>query len=218
MSGDPELALALAYAPSAVRPALEALWALDAQFGHVVRSTTEPMIGEIRLTWWHDALLALGNGPAPDEPLLQRVKACLGEADLPALAGMAEGWSELLEAMPLGDQALESHAERRGGALFRQAAILLGGEAHDVSAAGRGWALVDFAFRCSDRATAARALAMARAALEPAMALRWPKAARPLGILAHIALRDAKAGCEVPRRQGSPARQLRAIRHLLTGR
>ena len=214
---DPEVALAMAYAPAGARPALAALWALDAQFGHVVRSTSEPLIGEMRLTWWHDSILALETAPAPDEPLLQRVQAVLGGADLTALAGMAEGWIELLGAMPLEDAVLDNYAARRGGALFGQAARLLGA-GDDVAGAGAGWALVDFAFRCSDRDTAARAIGLARARLAPALARRWSGPARPLGILAHLAWRDARAGLDLPRRQGSPGRMLRAIRHRITGR
>jgi len=214
---DPEVALAMAYAPVSARPALAALWALDGQFAHIVRSTSEPLIGEMRLTWWHDSLLALETAPAPDEPLLQRVQAVLGGADLAALAGMAEGWIELLGAMPLENDALDIYAARRGGALFGQAARMLGA-GDDVAGAGAGWALVDFAFRCSDRDTAARAIGLAQARMAPAMGRRWSGPARPLGILAHLALRDARAGLERPRRQGAPGRMLRAMRHRITGR
>jgi len=214
---DPEIAMALAYAPAKARPVLEALWALDAQFGHVVRGTTEPLIGEMRLTWWQDAIVALAHGPAPDEPLLQRLKAALPDGALGAIAEMAQGWIELLAPLPLETPALDRYAALRGGILFRQCGLVLGTQ-EDVGEAGAGWALVDFAFRCSDRATAERAVALAIARLEPALARRWSPAARPLGIIAHLALRDARAGIAVPPRRGSPGRMLRAIRHRLTGR
>src|SRR3546814_7046937 len=53
---DPELALAICYAPRKARAALAALFALDATLADVLRTTTEPMLGQMRLTWWHDAL------------------------------------------------------------------------------------------------------------------------------------------------------------------
>ncbi|MBB5687265.1 squalene/phytoene synthase family protein [Sphingobium boeckii] len=218
---DPEIQLALAYVPASKRSAMAAMWALDAQFAGIVRSTTEPLIGEMRLTWWHDAVTALGTGGAPDEPLLQRLSAVLGgtSADFEALAGMADGWSAVLEPLPLDDLTLRHFAAGRGGALFRQLGVLLDDRPFEaLTTAGEGWALVDFAFRCSNRETAERAVAMAWSELESSLAHRWPKPLRPLGMLAALALRDARGGLDTPRRQGAPARLLRMMRHNLTGR
>ena len=53
---DPERTLAVAYAPADKRPALTALFALDERFGAVVSSTSEPMIGLMRLAWWRERL------------------------------------------------------------------------------------------------------------------------------------------------------------------
>src|SRR3546814_17336884 len=64
---DPELALAICYAPRKARAALAALFALDATLADVLRTTTEPMLGQMRLTWWHDALTRLEAAPPPDD-------------------------------------------------------------------------------------------------------------------------------------------------------
>ena len=216
MSGapaDPERALALAYAPAAARDALGALFRLDERLGDIVRTTSEPMLGQMRLTWWHDALAA--EESPRGEPLLDELRG-IGELDRARLARLAEGWEELLQPLPLSESVIEAFAHDRGGALFESAARLLGAGAAEVEQAGEGWALVDLAFNISDRETAERALAIARERLSPRR--RWSRALRPLGLLALLAERDARAGLGRPRRQGSPGRVTRALWHGVTGR
>lgn len=217
MSGppaDPERALALAYAPAAAREALGMLFRLDERLGDVVRTTSEPMLGQMRLTWWHEALSAPETAPR-GEPLLDELRR-IAPSDRATLARLVEGWEELLEPLPLDEGALEAFARSRGGGLFACAARLLRADAGGLERAGEGWALVDLAFNISDRETAERALAIARERL--AARRRWPKALRPLGLLAALAARDARAGLGKPRRQGSPGRVARALWHGVTGR
>ncbi len=50
IEGDPRLAeraLALGYTPARIRPALDALFLLDRRLGDIIRSTREPMVGQI---------------------------------------------------------------------------------------------------------------------------------------------------------------------------
>lgn len=221
LSIDPEIALSMAYAPADKRSALETIWMLDAQLGGIVRSTSEPMIGAMRLTWWRDAIEGLANAPAPAEPLLQRLQAELigGGQGVGQLPDIAEGWIVLLDPLPLSHEALGDYAEQRGGVLFSQISRRLGAQdTPGIAQAGAGWALVDFAFHCRDRVTAGQALSLARPMLEQALDKAWPRAARPLGMLAHLALRDARAGLDASRRTGSPGRLLSMLRHRLTGR
>jgi hypothetical protein len=63
------------YAPEPVRPALFALHGIDLEMASVVVGTTEPMIGEIRLAWWREALQGLDEGRVPAQPLLALVAA-----------------------------------------------------------------------------------------------------------------------------------------------
>lgn len=213
---DPELNLALIHSPAPCRADLRLLFTLDARLADILRTTREPLIGEMRLVWWRDALSGLGDGDAPAEPLLRELAAG-GLAPGP-LAAMAEGWAELLAPFPMGDDALAAFAAGRGGALFRAAGRRLGaGDFAGLDAAGRGWALTDFAFHCSDAQTGRRALALASPLLEAAFAMPWPKPVRPLGMIATLARRDARAG-RPPARAGSPGRQVAMLRHRLTGR
>jgi phytoene synthase len=217
---DPEQALALIHAPVDVRAELETLWLLDARLGDIVRATREPLIGEMRLTWWRDALSGLSSRAPPAEPLLCDI-ALLAEReglDVNLLAAVAEGWIEVLAPFPLPDETLLAFAASRGGSLFRAAGRILGADQPDMlEAAGRGWSLTDFAFHCSDPDTVRRALWLAVSAFENAFARRWSKSARPLGMIATLAFRDARAGGP-PARRGSPARQFTMLRHRLTGR
>jgi phytoene synthase len=112
--------------------------------------------------------------------------------------------------LPLEPDALLHFAEARGGTLFAAAARLLGGEELVAAQGGRLWSLVDLAFRISDRSTAELALKLA-----PAAPRRLP---RSLAMLAALASRDRAAGLNRRRRQGSPARVLRAMVAGLTGR
>ncbi len=202
---DPEVALALSYAPDEVRDRLAILWAFDARLADIVRTTTEPLIGRMRLTWWHNAVT--GDAPPAGEPLVAAVTA----ADLPreALVKMIDGWEALLD----GDDptTLAAYAEGRGGGLFAAAAAVL--EAGASRRSGEGWALVDLARHHSQPEVAARALLLARQRLAEAPS-RWDRPARPLGALVKLARRDLN-GVE---RQGSPRRVLAAGWLALTGR
>lgn len=203
---DPEVKLAIAYTPAAARPALTALWALDARLAAILRTTTDAMIGQMRLTWWHDAL---GKpGAIAGEPVL----AGLAAAQVaPAHAQrIVEGWEALLDGDD--DLAFSQFAAGRGGGLFAAAATTLGTD-EPVEAAGQGWALADLARHHSRPDLARRALALAtdRLAVAP---VRWTRAARPLGMLAKLARRDL-AGSE---RQGSPRRLVALAALALTGR
>lgn len=202
---DPERALSLAYAPAAVRAALALLWRLDEQLGMIVARTDNPAVGQMRLTWWHDAL-RMARTVRPVDPLLVAL-ADERRIDLDALLPLIDGWEELLEPLPLSDEALMRYAETRGGALFAAAAHLLG--PCEPADAGRLWALVDLAFRVSDRTTAERALALA-----PRVTGSLP---RPLRVLTALAERDRRRGLDRPRRQASPARLLRALAAGVTG-
>lgn len=213
---DPERALSIAYAPAESRAALMALWTLDERLGQIVRTTSEPLIGRMRLTWWHEAIAALRERPPPAEPLLTTIADEIAMPEI--LLPLIDGWEVLLDPLPLSAEQLGDYAAGRGAGLFDAATAVLGRQSGDaVCSAGKGWALVDLAFHISDRATATAAIDEARRAFERAPR-RWPNALRSIGMLARLAERDARAGLDAPRRPGSPSRLLRALGHRLTGR
>jgi phytoene synthase len=197
----------LTYAPVPRRAALAAVFALDDTLAAVLRTTREPMVGQMRLTWWHDALTRLDSAPPPAEPVLvglARDVLPLGVTGT-ALAGIVEGWEELLAPDPLPDDTLMAFARLRGGGLF-----VAGGVASrdPLAVAGAGWALTDLARHSRDPVLAARACALAAPLLAKAVAVRWSRANRAYGALAHLArLHDASP----------PRRIARALWHRLTG-
>lgn len=214
---DPERALALAYAPRGARAVLTALFALDTQFAATLRQASDPMVARLRLTWWREALARLDHAPPPGAPLL----AALARDVLPmgvrgaAMSAMAEGWDALLVPDPVGADDLAAYASGRG-ALFVMAGTVLGVADGRLATAGAGWALVDLALHMRDRATAAVARSLAAPLLEEALAVRWPRALRPLGVLAVLAARDLDR--EAPEPRAAPPRVLRMLRHRITGR
>jgi len=180
---DPDRRLALNYVPRAVRARVEAVWMLDEALGRVVQSTTQPMIGQMRLTWWHDRLCALDRGEVAPTPLLRAcVRAGVGGA---LLAQLVEGWEALLDPLPLSDAIIAEHAGR-GRVLFAATAALVGGACNDR--AGEGWAAMDLARHCSDRDTAVRARAFAR---ERLTGCPLPQA-KALRVLTRLALGDCR--------------------------
>ncbi|MCU0891974.1 MAG: squalene/phytoene synthase family protein [Sandarakinorhabdus sp.] len=125
---DRERWLACLYAAAPARPGLVALFALDAELAHVVATTTEPLLGEIRLAWWRDRLIELDTQPAPAQPLLQALQARV----LPRLSGaelatLEDGW-----LARLGGTAGEGAAQ-----LFGLAARLLGGDPEEGTYLGQ---------------------------------------------------------------------------------
>ncbi len=216
MDLDPERRLALIHVPAPRRGALEALWRLDVALGSVLATGTEPMISQIRLAWWREALEKLDRERPPAEPVLEALAREVVPAGVAGaeLAAMEEGWAVLNATEPLGPEELRHYAEARGGRLFALSARLLGAEAPGVEAAGASWALIDLARR-SGNAEEARAAVAAAGSARPDE--RWPPPLRPLGMLAALARRDAARGLPLEA-QGSPARMLRMLRHRLTGR
>jgi 15-cis-phytoene synthase len=171
--------IALAYAPSRCRVALAALWNYDVALSRVVASTTEPMIGQMRLTWWYEQMTGLDADEVAAEPVIAALHDVVQGHDVTGamLAALIEGWELLLEPLPLEDDILREYATKRGDRLFDLAARILGSAVGD--GLGAGWAMIDFAAHCSDRTTCERALG-----LFVPTPIKGPK---PLRILAQIA-------------------------------
>ena len=207
---DPDRTLALAYVPAAARPAVEALWRLDASFAAILATGTQQMISQLRLAWWREALERLDNAPPPAEPVLQALAAhVLPVVSGAELAAMEEGWLLLLADEALGADELARYAALRGGLLFRYSARLLGETGFPVREAGEVWALADLA-RHSRRADESKL-----PAAESKM--KWPKKLRPLGMLAILARRDLEQVGKKAERQGSPGRVWCMIRPRISG-
>lgn len=211
-----ERALVLGYAPADARDGLAALLALDARLGAILRTTREPLVGQMRLTWWYEALEALDHAPAPAEPVLATLsQKVVAQVPGTMLARQIEGWEALLDT-PLTIGALEAHARARGGGLFAAAATLLATPPNDtIVRSGEGWVLADLARHLSDPALATAAHAAALERLSGALDQRWPARVRALGALAWLARLDLT---HPTRPAGHPTRAARLLWHRLSGR
>lgn len=210
---DPGRALALSYAPAQARAGLMALLALDDRLAGIVRTTREPLVGQMRLTWWFEALERLDREPPPAEPVLR----ALATDVLPhgvsgaSLAGMIDGWEAILSDDPLDDANLVEFAERRGAALFEAMAAVSEARDEQVWLAGEGWALADLSRNLSRPEETARARAMALERLRGATSARWSRAGRGIGALALLARSELEG-------RGASFRVGRLLLHRFTGR
>ena len=210
MDLDPDRRLALAYVPAAVRPAVAALWRLDVAFAAILATGTQPLISQLRLAWWREALERLDSAPPPAEPVLQALAAqVLSKVTGAELAAMEEGWLMLLSDEALTAGELARYGAKRGGLLFAYTARLLGDSDFPVARAGEAWALADLV-RHSRRVDEIKTPV-------PEPKTKWPRRLRPLGMLAMLARRDLKNIGQDPEKPGSPARMLRMIAHRISG-
>jgi phytoene synthase len=195
------------------------LFLVDAAMGDVVRTTTEPMLGAIRLAWWRERLEELDGGvPVPSEPRLQAAEhellpRAIGGRDLAALEG---GWLRLFDPFPWTTETSEA-IWFRGNLLFALGARVLGAGDDRIASAGGLWALVDAARHVSDAPSRAMLVEQARTFARGVGAVRFPAALRPLSMLATLAIRDARRG-EPFEREGIPGRAAALLRHRLIGR
>jgi 15-cis-phytoene synthase len=209
--------LVLAYVPVHKRRALAALFSLDDTLAAIPRSTTEPVLGQMRLLWWREALVRLDVEAPAAEPVLQ----ALAVEALPlgitgsALSRMVDGWEVLIEASQLGEAALIVFGEGRGR-LFDLAGVALGAVGSDpLHLAGPGWALADLGQHLRDQHETELAMEIAKSRLDAAMRVRWSRNARALGALTHLARMEIDPNWA---RSSAFSKTGRLLWHRLTGR
>lgn len=133
--GDPDRYFASLFAPAEKRPLLFALYAFDRELARVVEVAREPMMAEIRLQWWREAVQDAKRGQSPVHP------AALGLAEIFARANLLVGpFEQLIDAyasdVDFADcGALETRAESTFAAVMQIAASLLGASEHTDSLA-----------------------------------------------------------------------------------
>ena len=195
--------------PADVRPAIEALFLIDAAMGDVVARSTQPTLGAVKLAWWRERLEALDEGKVPAEP---RLKAAF-EQLLPRgisgaeLAMLEDGWTTLLE-----EEVDPARVSDRGAKLFELAARLLGKPDERLREAGALWALVSVG-----RRGVPQLLEFARGAAKHLTGQRFPRQLRPLTALTRLAQRDLKSGPPFEA-EGIPPRHAAMLRHRWFGR
>ena len=123
-----------------------ALYAFDYELWRVRRAATSPLMAEIRLEWWREALdEVFAGGPVRAHPTARALAAAVGRRRLARapLDSMVDGAIDVLEFAELDEAASERWAGAVEGALAALTAQMLdpASPAGAAGSAGRAWGL-----------------------------------------------------------------------------
>lgn len=149
--GDPDRWLASRFiADPHARADVVALYALNIELARIAEAVREPLMGEIRLTWWREAIEALfDGGPPRRHPVVEALALAIPRRNLarePFEAMIDARFADLAHA-PFADlDAIEAYLDGAAGALMTLAGAVLGaGSAPAVEPAARAWGLAGLA-------------------------------------------------------------------------
>ena len=128
--GDPDRFLAAMAAPGAARARLFPLYAFNLEVARAPWVTQEPLIAEMRLQWWRDALAEIAAGAPPrahevTRPLAEVLRTARIPVQLLDALVAARRWDIAGEPFP-DAAALAAHLDATGGGLMWAAALALG--------------------------------------------------------------------------------------------
>ena len=192
--------------PVELRPAFDALFAIDDALADVVASSTEPALGAIRLAWWREALQRLDSAPPPAEPRLQAAARELLESGISGeeLSGLEDGWAALLDQQADGDRIAD-----RGAQLFSISGRLLGAADSKLDDAGQLFSFADLARR--------GLMAFPQEiGVTSLLGHRFQRRLRPLTAFARLAARDWRQRPAIEP-EATPARAAALLSHRLFG-
>lgn len=127
-ASEPERYLSALLAPAPARPDLIALAAFSGEVARVSRIVKEPMMGEVRLQWWRDALEAGAAGSVTGSPVADAVCQAVARHGLPEemLFSILEAREqELWPGFPAAGRELERYLDHTEGAQMRLVARVL---------------------------------------------------------------------------------------------
>ncbi|WP_203292163.1 squalene/phytoene synthase family protein [Maricaulis parjimensis] len=159
---DPDRRLAALFATPEVRDRLFALYAFNHELGKIAEATSESMIGEMKLTWWRDAVSDL----YADSPKVRRHAVTEGLAPLTDIIpeaefqGLIEARFDDISARPFAtlDDVID-YVDATASRLARLAVRIAGADmsADHLNAAGRAWGLTGLLRAFPHRARIGRA-------------------------------------------------------------
>jgi len=155
--------------------------------------TSEPMLGQMRLAWWRDALAK----PVAERPRGDLVLDGIGlhwAGRENALAAMVDGWEVLLSAERLGPGEAEAFGTARGAFFAALAPDSSPTVAQRLAAVGSRWALADAAAAVSDEKERAALVAAGLAKGQGGTATRLPRGFRGVAVLGALAMRALQRG------------------------
>lgn len=198
--------VALGYARPADRAGWATLFRLDHQLGTLTAQAREPMLAQLRLAWWRDALGGTATGETAREPLLADIGRYLAGMEAP-LAGLASAWECLLGDAPLPEAAMLEYLDLRSSAFAAMADQLGHSEISRMALdAARWWVAGDSWSRLSDDQEGAMIVSLANALPKPQPI---PRALRPLAVLGGLGFRAIRLHQPVFDGRGSALAALR---------
>jgi phytoene synthase len=137
-ASDTDRFVASLFAPADRRPHLFALYAFNLEIARISEVVREPLPGEIRLQWWHDALTGVADKEFIGHPVASALVDTLDRCRL-----SAQPLLELIDARrfdlyqePMTSLAdLETYVRRTSSALFAIAARVLAWDERELAAA-----------------------------------------------------------------------------------
>ncbi len=136
------------FAPADRRESLLALYAFNAEVARIREAVREPILGQVRLQWWHEALDSIYAGSPPAHEVAEALAGAVSAHRLTRalLERILDAREFDMGSSPPDDlAALVSYAEATSGALNLLALEILdpGGEAKTAAChIGIAWALV----------------------------------------------------------------------------
>lgn len=128
--GDPDRFAATMAAPVAMRRVLFPLYAFNLEIARAPWMSAEPLIAEMRLQWWHDALdeIAAG-GPVRRHEVATPLAQVIDAAGAALLTGCVTARRREAQRLPMADAGdLRDYVADTGGTLMWVAARALGGD------------------------------------------------------------------------------------------
>lgn len=174
--------LASRFAPAPIRSGLAALLAFNDEIARTSERVSEPMLGEIRLQWWREALEEISaGGPVRAHDVAQALASEIEPAKFaaarPHLDALIDARARDLDPEPFADiPALETYAAGTAGPVVAAGLAVIGAPAEDALAetCGRAWGLTGLLRAFAARAAAGRLVlpveSCAAAGLRPAEA------------------------------------------------
>lgn len=171
-------------------------------------------LGAIRLAWWRERLVELGQGASsPAEPRLEALAHELLPRGIAGseLSALEDCWLLLFSPFPWGE-AVADALRKRGEILFGIGARLLGRSAAEGEPFGAVWSLVDGIRHCTDGQSRDFLIDRAKLAIADLPRRRIPGELRPLTMIAAFAAYDV-----LHDGRGGWRRIVSALRHSMFG-
>jgi phytoene synthase len=120
--------LSTLFAPAPARPALQAVYAFNAEIARVRELVSDPLPGEMRYQWWRDVLSGRGRGEVLAHPVAAALLDAIGRYRLPtsAFENLIEARTFDLYDDPMSSVVdLEGYCGETSSALIRLATMVL---------------------------------------------------------------------------------------------